>query len=119
LVDDVKAFEGVLQPGESRDWTGQRRVAIRAGNAGGVEVIVNGTNRGLMGAEGQVVDQIWEKVDDPTKLTPQPGQTLTPGPTSSPPLTDPPAATPGETALPLESAPSGADQPAPTVTPQS
>ena len=77
------------------------------------EVIVNGTNRGLMGAEGQVVDQIWEKVDDPTKLTPEPG------PTSSPPLTEPPAATPGETALPLESAPAGADQPAPTVTPQS
>ncbi|NJN99734.1 MAG: DUF4115 domain-containing protein, partial [Anaerolineales bacterium] len=71
LVDDAKSFEGILQPGESRNWTGQSRVAVRAGNAGGVEVIVNGTSRGLMGADGQVVDQVWEKVDDPAQLTPQ------------------------------------------------
>lgn len=98
LVDDAKAFEGILQPGESKNWTGQRRVAIRAGNAGGVEVIVNGINRGPMGGEGQVVDQIWEKVDDPSVLTPQPGQTPDPANT-------PPATTEGETPLPLESAP--------------
>lgn len=72
LVDDVKAFEGILQAGETRQWTGERRVAIRAGNAGGVEVIVNGINRGFMGPTGQVVDQVWEKVDDPAVLTPQP-----------------------------------------------
>lgn len=98
LVDDAKAFEGILQPGESKNWTGQRRVAIRAGNAGGVEVIVNGINRGPMGGEGQVVDQIWEKVDDPSVLTPQPGQT----PNT---VTTPPATTEGEAPLPLESAP--------------
>lgn len=98
LVDDAKAFEGILQPGESKNWTGQSRVAIRAGNAGGVEVIVNGTNRGVMGGEGQVVDQIWEKVDDPSVLTPQPGQT--PNTTATPPAT-----TAGEAPLPLESAP--------------
>jgi cytoskeletal protein RodZ len=97
LVDDVKAFEGILQPGESKNWTGQRRVAIRAGNAGGVEVIVNGINRGAMGGEGQVVDQIWEKVDDPSVLTPQPGQTTEPGTAESVVTT--------ETPLPLESAP--------------
>jgi cytoskeletal protein RodZ len=97
LVDDVKAFEGILQPGESKNWTGQRRVAIRAGNAGGVEVIVNGINRGVMGGEGQVVDQIWEKVDDPSVLTPQPGQTTEPGTAESVITT--------ETPLPLESAP--------------
>lgn len=98
LVDDAKAFEGILQPGESKNWTGQRRVAIRAGNAGGVEVIVNGINRGFMGGEGQVVDQIWEKVDDPSVLTPQPGQTTTTNAT-------PPATPAGEAPLPLESAP--------------
>jgi cytoskeletal protein RodZ len=112
LVDDAKAFEGILQPGESRNWTGLRRVAIRAGNAGGVEVIVNGTNRGFMGTEGQVVDQIWEKVDDPSLLTPQTGQTPMPGATNSLPATLTPAATPapGETALPLESAPTNTPQ---------
>jgi len=82
LADDEQLFEGILQPGQNPSWSGQRRVAIRAGNGGGVEVIVNGVNRGLMGAEGQVVDQIWEKVDDPAAAQPQPtpSQTATPTP---------------------------------------
>jgi hypothetical protein len=114
LADDIKVFEGILQPGERRNWTGQRRVAIRAGNAGGVEVIVNGVSRGIMGAEGQVVDQIWEKVDDPTVLTPQPDQTDEAGaanalsPTETP--TPTPAPSEGETPLPLESAPEPAPE---------
>lgn len=74
-VDGVEAFEGILQPGDRRDWSGQRRVAIRAGNAGGVEVIVNGVNKGRMGEEGQVIDQVWEKVEDPANLTPEPTET--------------------------------------------
>jgi cytoskeletal protein RodZ len=102
LVDDVKAFEGVLQPGEQRAWSGQQRVAIRAGNAGGVEVIVNGISRGFMGDQGQVVDQIWEKVNDPSVLTPQPGQTE-----NSDPLLPTETPTAASTSpLPLESAPS-------------
>ena len=119
LVDDVKAFEGVLQPGEVRNWTGQRRVAIRAGNAGGVEVIVNGINRGSMGAEGQVVDQIWEKVDDPSILTPQPGQTGQAAPTNNllPTETPTPPPAAGETSLAPESVPEG-EQPAGAITPQ-
>ncbi|MBE7557183.1 MAG: DUF4115 domain-containing protein [Anaerolineales bacterium] len=115
LVDDVKTFEGILQPGESKNWTGQRRVAIRAGNAGGVEVIVNGINRGVMGGEGQVVDQIWEKVDDPSVLTPQPD----PANTLSPTVT-PPASPDGETPLPLESVPqTPSTEGQPSATPQS
>ena len=109
LADDVKIFEGVLQPGERRNWTGQRRVAIRAGNAGGVEVVVNGASRGVMGTEGQVVDQIWEKVDDPSILTPQPGQTDEAGAENSLPPTETatPALPEGDAPLPLESAPEG------------
>lgn len=80
LVDDSKEFEGILQPGDTPTWTGEQRVAIRAGNGGGVEVIVNGVNRGVMGANGQVVDQIWEKVTDPAALT-------TPKATASPAVT--------------------------------
>lgn len=119
LTDDVQAFEGVLQPGESRTWTGERRVAIRAGNAGGVEVIVNGTNRGLMGEEGQVVDQIWEKIDDPSVLTPeapvltpeaQPGEGNNEADASAP--TETPTSADETTPRPLESAPEGEQQPA-------
>ncbi len=105
FADDVKLFEGVLQPGEQRSWTGEQRVVIRAGNAGGVEVIVNGTSRGVMGAEGQVVDQIWEKAPPPGSQTP----TADPGEISveEPPLTETPVpdAGEGEAPLPLESAP--------------
>ncbi|MEM7348150.1 MAG: RodZ domain-containing protein [Chloroflexota bacterium] len=83
LVDGVKDFEGELTPGDNRSWTGQQRVAIRAGNAGGVAVVVNGTNRGVMGANGQVVDQVWEKVGAPPQTTPEstlPTETPTPSP---------------------------------------
>jgi cytoskeletal protein RodZ len=74
LADDTKVFEGILQTGESRSWSAERRVAIRAGNAGGVQVIINGEDRGVMGDEGRVADQVWEKVDDPSLLTPQPAE---------------------------------------------
>jgi cytoskeletal protein RodZ len=122
LVDDVKTSEGILQPGESKSWTGQNRVAIRAGNAGGVEVIVNGINRGPMGGEGQVIDQIWEKVDDPSVLTPQPGQTEAPGTinNSSPEESLAPATAEDGSPLPLESVPEPAsvENPLPADTPQ-
>jgi cytoskeletal protein RodZ len=111
LADDAKVFEGVLQPGDNRIWTGQRRVAVRVGNAGGVEVIVNGQSQGILGGEGEVVDRVYEKVDDPAQLTPTPEPTNEVNATSEPttePL--PPAEgadAPGEseTPLPLESAP--------------
>jgi cytoskeletal protein RodZ len=75
LVDDVKVFDDFLDPGEQRRWDGQQRVAIRAGNAGGVEIYVNGDYKGFMGESGQVVDQLWEKVDEPL-----PAPTPTPSP---------------------------------------
>ncbi len=82
LVDEVKAFEGVLPAGERRHWTGDRRVAVRAGNAGGVEVIVNGESRGVMGEPDQVVDQVWEKLEQVPSTPPveEPAETETPTP---------------------------------------
>ena len=118
LSDDIKVFEGILQPGETNSWSGQQRVAIRAGNGGGVEVFVNGTSRGLMGAEGQVVDQIWEKVDDGQAPPPQPTALLEPEETPTLDILNEPPPTPfptpeegaenqtdGEQPLPLEDAP--------------
>lgn len=110
-VDEVKAFEGVLQAGETRLWSGERRVAIRAGNAGGVEVVVNGIKRGLMGPAGQVADQVWEKVEDPAVLTPEPEASLpteTPVPvdqTNEASFESAPAETDPEAPSPLDSAP--------------
>lgn len=107
LADDIKVFEGILQPGDNRTWTGQRRVAIRTGNAGGVEIYVNGDFKGIMGAEGQVVDQVWEKVDDPTLLTPQAAQPDEGDVTNTLSATETPLPAEEEAPLPLESAPEG------------
>ena len=84
LVDDVKTFEGFLEAGDRPNWVGEKRVAIRAGNGGGVEVFVNGQSMGFMGEPGQVIDQVWEKVDE------------IPGVESTPTSTVTPAATPAE-----------------------
>jgi cytoskeleton protein RodZ len=82
LVDEVKAFEGVLEAGERRHWTGDRQVIVRAGNAGGVEAIVNGESKGLMGRRGQLADQVWEKCEEGA-ISPRQGN-VTSTPTSSP-----------------------------------
>ena len=84
LVDGTKAFEGILQIGERRHWNGDRQVAVRAGNAGGVEVLVNGESVGLMGEPGQVVDQVWEKVEEPPPAPSPDDIAETPTPTPSP-----------------------------------
>lgn len=81
LVDEIKAYEGILQVGERRHWTGDRQVAVRAGNAGGVEVVVNGESMGLMGEPNQVVDQVWEKLEEAPSVPTQDGATSTPTPT--------------------------------------
>jgi len=78
LVDDKKVFEGTLDAGERPNWVGEKRVAIRAGNGGGVEVFVNGASMGLMGEIGEVIDQVWEKQDAPPTETPSPEATDTP-----------------------------------------
>jgi cytoskeletal protein RodZ len=74
LVDGAKVFESIMRPGDENNWTGERQVAVRVGNAGGVEAIVNGESVGMMGERGQVVDQVWEKVEtgSPILLTPTP-----------------------------------------------
>lgn len=66
LVDGEKEFEGFLEIDERPHWVGERQVAIRAGNGGGVEIVVNGQNMGRMGEPGQVIDQVWEKIDSDT-----------------------------------------------------
>jgi len=64
LVDNENEFKGFLEAGENRHWEGEKQVAVRASNAGGVEVHINGQNMGLMGDNGELVDQVWEKLED-------------------------------------------------------
>lgn len=72
-VDGEEVFVGSLEEGTTRTWRGQESIALRCGNAGGVEAIVNGEPLGILGERGQVVDLEWlaEGVT-PMPVTPTP-----------------------------------------------
>jgi cytoskeleton protein RodZ len=58
-VDGVRVHEGILEPGDTRKWEGVRSVALRAGNAGGVVVKLNGELLGPLGEDDEVIDIEW------------------------------------------------------------
>jgi len=60
-VDGLREFQGELGTGEYRSWDGEQRVELRIGNAGGVEVTVNGQKLGTLGGIDEVVDIAFEK----------------------------------------------------------
>jgi hypothetical protein len=86
VVDGVRQFQGELEADTHRSWYGEERVELRIGNAGAVEVTVNGENLGTLGDVGDVVDRVFEIVNDqvseatPTRL---PTGTVTVEPTTS------------------------------------
>lgn len=93
IVDDVKRFEGTLESGDRRNWAGDDHVVVRCGNAGGVEVVVNGKSQGMLGEQGQVIDREWRKVSSPDGQ-PQPAA-VEETPTATPPAEEKaPASTP-------------------------
>ena len=66
-VDGVRVHEGVLEAGDTRKWEGTRSVALRAGNAGGVVVKLNGELLGPLGETDEVVDIEWT-YDGPVEI---------------------------------------------------
>lgn len=56
VVDDVEQFQGFMLAGEQKSFTGQERVYIKAGNAGGLAVLLNDKDIGLLGKTGEVVE---------------------------------------------------------------
>jgi cytoskeletal protein RodZ len=48
-------FQGILSKGAQRDFADPRRIRMTIGNAGAVELIVNGRDLGVAGKDGQVV----------------------------------------------------------------
>jgi len=94
LVDGEEIFKGRMSAGERYDYLGEERVEVFTGNGGGIRVIFNGQDQGLMGDVGQVVTRVWTPRGG---QTPTPTQTLTP--TASPEIT--------ETATPTPTIPEG------------
>ena len=54
VVDGKVEFEGILQQGINRSWTGKEKITIVAGNAGGVLVTYNHGQGKILGEPGEV-----------------------------------------------------------------
>ncbi|NJL46615.1 MAG: helix-turn-helix domain-containing protein [Leptolyngbyaceae cyanobacterium SM2_5_2] len=52
--DGNTKFEGIMQPGDTRLWTADKALTIRAGNAGGVIVSFNNSEAEALGQPGMV-----------------------------------------------------------------
>jgi cytoskeleton protein RodZ len=56
--DEGVATEELLPVGASREWTAERRFVVTIGNAGGVEVQLNGKPLAPLGAKGTVIQRL-------------------------------------------------------------
>jgi transcriptional regulator with XRE-family HTH domain len=56
VIDGKSAFEGLVPAGSDKTFHG-RVATVRVGNAGGVEVAINGRSLGTLGAPGSVVER--------------------------------------------------------------
>lgn len=85
VVDGQKVLETTLEAGQGGRWEGLQSIAVRTGNAAGVQLVLNGEPVGSLGGRGQVVALRWELVDGNvvvTTPTPLPTRTPTPTPAS-------------------------------------
>ncbi|MBA3534579.1 MAG: DUF4115 domain-containing protein [Ardenticatenales bacterium] len=109
FVNNERIFEGTLEAGTSREWTG-REIQLKVGNAGGVRVTRDGQSLGVLGNAGQVMTQRWVAdqqsaaaitptvvPQQPATATPAPA-TATPAPSSGGNEASPPATTPAASA---------------------
>jgi hypothetical protein len=80
-LDSLNAFRGLVGAGEQRAWQAQREIILRLGNAGAVEVTVNGEFLGTLGDRQQVVEFAWGPGGE---VTPEPTATATATPEGTP-----------------------------------
>ncbi len=55
IVDGKRIFQGHMYPGDTGSWTAERELEIKIGNAGGVQLTVNGRDLGVPGRPREVV----------------------------------------------------------------
>ncbi len=66
-ADEVRVYTGTLLPGQERTFAANSRLALRVGNAGGLQLIVNGVTAPPLGQTGQVVEVIYTPQNLPTR----------------------------------------------------
>jgi cytoskeleton protein RodZ len=54
-IDDDRTIEEMLPVGATREWTAKKRFTLTIGNAGGVELILNGRAIPPLGGRGAVI----------------------------------------------------------------
>lgn len=95
VVDNGVALEAVLEPGELRSFEAVEFIALRTGNAAGVQVTLNGQTLAPLGGTSEVVEVQWQLVDgEIIQSTPTP---LPAAPPDATPVSD---ATPAPDATP-------------------
>jgi cytoskeletal protein RodZ len=57
-VDDGQVSEELLPAGAGREWTAARRFVLTVGNAGGLEIDLNGKRMPALGARGAVIQKL-------------------------------------------------------------
>jgi hypothetical protein len=75
-VDDQELPGELLQTDEEREWKGENTIYLICGNAGGVEVTVNGEDLGTLGERGQVVEKTWTPEGEITSAPEAEGSSL-------------------------------------------
>ncbi len=54
-ADGTSLFQGLLEPGQSKTFTDDKKISLVLGNAGAVDMFVNGKDLGTAGTNGQLV----------------------------------------------------------------
>lgn len=57
-IDDARVVEELLKAGAQREWTSVRRFVLTIGNAGGIEIELNGRPLPPLGARGAVIHRL-------------------------------------------------------------
>jgi cytoskeleton protein RodZ len=57
-IDDARVVEELLAPGAQREWTSDRQFVLTVGNAGGIEIVLNGRPLPSLGASGAVIHRL-------------------------------------------------------------
>jgi cytoskeleton protein RodZ len=57
-IDDARVVEELLTAGAQREWTSDRRFVVSIGNAGGIEIQLNGRPLPSLGARGAVIHRL-------------------------------------------------------------
>ena len=61
IVDGAYAYEGVPNAGQTFDWHGAESITIRAGNAGAIDIVMNGQSIGTLGEYGEVLERTFTR----------------------------------------------------------